>query len=239
MPEVNHYHTLGIDSDATQAEIKQAYRTLAKQFHPDRYEGSDETANYDRIVAINAAYEILGDVNRRYHYDQSRFWGHTPSYHQSDRSDRQERTATVQHQYQRKRPPNEDEQISQWLKDVYTPVNRLIGRVLNSYKMEINQLAADPFDDELMENFQAYLEDCRQGQSEAEHLFQSRNNPPQIARFATTVYYCLSHVGDGLKELEHFTTSYDENYLHTGREMFRLAIQLRQEAQSAYRRCMG
>lgn len=238
MLEVNHYHTLGIDSDATQAEIKQAYRKLAKQFHPDRYEGSDETANYDRILAINAAYEILGDANRRSRYDQSRFWGHTPSYYPSDRSDRQERTATVQHQYQRKRPPNEDEQISQWLRQVYTPVNRLIGRVLTSYKTEINQLAADPFDDELMENFQTYLEDCRQGQSEAESLFQSMSNPPQIARFAATVYYCLSHVGDGLKELEHFTTSYDESYLNTGREMFRLAIQLRQEAQSAYRRCM-
>ena len=83
------------------------------------------------------------------------------------------------------------------------------------------------------------MEDCCQGQDEAEQLFQSMSNPPPVARFAATVYYCLSHVGDGLKELEYFTTSYDERYLNTAREMFRLASQLRKEAQSTYRRCVG
>ena len=243
MVEINPYDTLGLDSGATQTEIKQAYRQLAKQFHPDRYEGEDETANYDRIVAINAAYEILGDAQRRQRYDQHRFW---PSQRSSGETysapnDRQKRSATSQdyHQRQRQHVVNDDERISQWLKQVYLPIHRLIGAILSSYKTELNQLAADPFDDDLMEDFQTYLAECRESQGQAEGLFQSLPNPPQVARFAATVYYCLGHLGDGLKELEHFTTSYDESYLHSGREMFRLASQLRQEAHSAYRRGIG
>ncbi len=52
----NHYDTLKVNPSASQAEIKQAYRRLVKQFHPD----TNQEADHDQIVRINAAYEVLG-----------------------------------------------------------------------------------------------------------------------------------------------------------------------------------
>ncbi|MDB9505259.1 J domain-containing protein [Spirulina major CS-329] len=49
----NHYQILQISADATATEVKQAYRRLAKQFHPD---SQNNTASHEQIVALNAAY---------------------------------------------------------------------------------------------------------------------------------------------------------------------------------------
>lgn len=54
----NYYQALEISSRATHQEIKDAYRRLAKRFHPDI---CDKEVNKERIVEINQAYEILGD----------------------------------------------------------------------------------------------------------------------------------------------------------------------------------
>ena len=53
------YAVLGVTSQATAAEIKSAYRQLVKQHHPDA--GGDD----ERILALNAAWEVLGDRHRR------------------------------------------------------------------------------------------------------------------------------------------------------------------------------
>ena len=152
-------------------------------------------------------------------------------------SDREQRTATAQAEHRRRQSAvTEDDRIREWLEEVYLPIDRAVASVLKTYKAEINALAADPFDDQLLEDFGTYLEQCIQRQTEAEKLFQSCVNPAKLAQFAATLYYCLSHIGDGLKELGYFTTSYDETYLHTGREMFRLATQLRQEIHLAHSR---
>lgn len=63
----NYYLVLGIASDATQDEIKSAYREKAKRWHPDRSgEGSEA------FLAIREAYEVLCDPGRRQAYDQER-----------------------------------------------------------------------------------------------------------------------------------------------------------------------
>jgi len=107
--------------------------------------------------------------------------------------------------------------------------------VLKPLKAQINALAADPFDDELLEVFQAYLEECRDYLQKAQHAFSSLPNPPNVAGVAAHLYYCLNQVSDGVDELERFTTSYDDHYLHTGQELFRIATGLRREAQAAVR----
>lgn len=58
MGEPNYYQTLGVDSAATQAEVKQAYRERVKEFHPDR---NPDIQAREEMVRINAAYEVLGD----------------------------------------------------------------------------------------------------------------------------------------------------------------------------------
>lgn len=65
--EINHYAVLGLDSDCTTAQIRAAYRLLAKQYHPDLNPNS--AAAMAQTQAINAAYEVLSDAERRAVYD--------------------------------------------------------------------------------------------------------------------------------------------------------------------------
>jgi len=64
----NYYQTLGINRDATQKDIKKAYRRLARKFHPDLNPG--DKAAEDRFKNINEAYEILSDIEKRQKYDR-------------------------------------------------------------------------------------------------------------------------------------------------------------------------
>jgi curved DNA-binding protein len=64
----NHYAALGLDRRCTLAQIRAAYRVLAKQFHPDVNAGSPATVQ--RTQELNAAYETLSDPARRREYDR-------------------------------------------------------------------------------------------------------------------------------------------------------------------------
>ncbi|RMD71747.1 MAG: J domain-containing protein, partial [Cyanobacteria bacterium J149] len=55
---MNYYEILEIKHNASAQEIKQAYRRLAKKFHPD---SQNNNADHEKIVSLNAAYEILSD----------------------------------------------------------------------------------------------------------------------------------------------------------------------------------
>lgn len=228
MSESNHYKTLDVSPQATAAEIKQAYRRLVKLFHPD---SQRETSDSEKIIKVNAAYEILGDPKRRKSYDQQLLYSHT----QQERYSRQQRTANAQQHYQRHRQTAQDAdaQLKQWLKQVYKPVNTFISRIVNPLKTQIDHLSGDPFDDELMATFQSYLEDCRNYLNQAQLAFRSQPNPPNVAGAAANLYYCLNQLGDGIEELNLFTLNYDDRYLHTGQELFRIAKSLRCEAQDA------
>ena len=64
----DYYKILGVDKDASDKDIKRAYRKLAREYHPDMKPG-DKTAE-DRFKEINEAYEVLGDTEKRSKYDQ-------------------------------------------------------------------------------------------------------------------------------------------------------------------------
>lgn len=228
---MNHYQTLQITQQATQNEIKQAYRRLAKCFHPDL---NSKVVNSEKIVEVNAAYEILGDPQRRQSYDRQLRSG----YSEDSFVRREQRTAQAQSHYQRHRQKEReaDERQNQWLKEVYLPVNKLINSIINPLEAEIESLSGDPFDDELMSLFQSYLENCRDNFDRAQQIFASQPNPSKLASVAASVYYCLDRVSDGIKELEWYTYNYDDSYLHTGKELFRIARSLHRESQRDARR---
>lgn len=69
----DYYQVLGVPETATQAEIKKAYRKLAKQHHPDANRGS--AAAQERFKAVSEAYAILGNEEKRKQYDQMRRLG--------------------------------------------------------------------------------------------------------------------------------------------------------------------
>jgi curved DNA-binding protein len=64
----DHYATLGLDRRCTIAQIRAAYRVLAKRHHPDVNEGAPDAT--ERAVALNAAHEVLSDPARRRAYDR-------------------------------------------------------------------------------------------------------------------------------------------------------------------------
>lgn len=63
----DYYQTLGVSRDAGEKEIKKAYRTLARKYHPDV--NPDESSE-DRFKAINEAYQVLSDPEKRAKYDR-------------------------------------------------------------------------------------------------------------------------------------------------------------------------
>ena len=64
----DYYKILGVDKKASQAEIKKAYRALAKKYHPDKNKGDKAAEN--KFKDISEAYEVLGDKEKRSQYDQ-------------------------------------------------------------------------------------------------------------------------------------------------------------------------
>ena len=68
--ETDYYKALGVPATATDKEITRAYRKLAKAHHPDTNPGSEE-----RFKQISAAYDVLGDAQKRKEYDEMRRLG--------------------------------------------------------------------------------------------------------------------------------------------------------------------
>ena len=64
----DYYSTLGLAKSASEKEIKQAYRKLARKFHPDVNPG--DKSSEARFKEINEAYEVLGDPDKRRKYDE-------------------------------------------------------------------------------------------------------------------------------------------------------------------------
>ncbi|MFJ4966822.1 Chaperone protein DnaJ [Streptomyces sp. ADI96-02] len=68
--EKDYYKVLGVPKDATDAEIKKAYRKLAREFHPDANKGDAKAE--ERFKEISEANDVLGDAKRRKEYDEAR-----------------------------------------------------------------------------------------------------------------------------------------------------------------------
>src|SRR6059058_6133433 len=62
------YEVLGVSKTASEAEVKQAFRKLAKKLHPDQ-NAKDPKAK-ERFAEINAAYEVVGDKEKRGKFDR-------------------------------------------------------------------------------------------------------------------------------------------------------------------------
>src|ERR1700690_3941370 len=64
----DYYKTLGVGKNASDAEIKKAYRKLARQYHPDTNQG-DKKAE-ERFKEISQAHDVLSDPDKRKAYDR-------------------------------------------------------------------------------------------------------------------------------------------------------------------------
>src|SRR6201987_5937576 len=68
--EKDYYKTLGVPKTAKPAEIKKAYRSLARKYHPDANKGNADAE--DRFKEITEAYNVLSDEKQRKEYDEAR-----------------------------------------------------------------------------------------------------------------------------------------------------------------------
>jgi molecular chaperone DnaJ len=198
---------LGVARSASAAEIKAAYRALVKQHHPDA--GGDQHT----ILALNAAWEVLGDAQRRADHDR-RFPSASPAA-ASGRSPsaRQGRPASA----------DADADLIAWLQQVYAPIDRLLGQVINPFPAQLRELSADPYDDRLMEAFCTFLEQSQTRLTKVETLYRGLQAPASVRGFSLSLYHCLSQVQDAINELERYTMGYVDSYLRDGREMLREA----------------
>ncbi|ERN42594.1 DnaJ-class molecular chaperone with C-terminal Zn finger domain protein [Rubidibacter lacunae KORDI 51-2] len=223
----SHYETLELRPSATQSEVKQAYRRLAKRYHPDSNGG---TGDRDKILSVNAAYAVLGNPQQRRRYDAQLLGAAT---HPSAAL-RQERSARAQthHQQQRQSGRDADSLLQEWLQAVYAPVNRSICSILNPLEVQLDCLSADPFDDGLLAAFEGYLTDCRNRLADARRTLSLRPNPSEAAAAAANLYYCLNQIEGGIDELAWFPYNFNEQYLHAGKELFRIARSLQDDART-------
>src|SRR5437764_3937750 len=71
----DYYETLGVERNASDEDIKKAYRKLARQYHPDLQTGDQrKKAAEEQFKEINEAYEVISDPDKRKQYDM---FGHT------------------------------------------------------------------------------------------------------------------------------------------------------------------
>ena len=79
MSKRDYYEALGVPKNASEEEIKKAYRKLAMKHHPDRNQGDSAKGAEDKFKEIKEAYEMLSDAQKRAAYDQHGFAGVDPN----------------------------------------------------------------------------------------------------------------------------------------------------------------
>lgn len=82
MGKRDYYEVLGVDRNATESQIKKAYRRLALQYHPDR--NPDNKSAEERFKEINEAYAVLSDTEKRKQYDMFGHAGFHERFSQED-----------------------------------------------------------------------------------------------------------------------------------------------------------
>lgn len=88
MPFIDYYQILGVNKDATEAEIKKAYRKMAKKYHPDI--NKDDPQAEAHFQAINEANEVLGNPEKRKKYDEyGEHWKHADEFETQRREQKQ------------------------------------------------------------------------------------------------------------------------------------------------------
>ena len=206
----NFYEELGLKRNATKSEIKSSYRSLVKQHHPDA--GGEK----ERFLAIQNAWETLNDPIKKEQYDKF-FFSSSSSFNALNEN------WEAKFNTKKYNSSIKDKEVEKWMKEIYTPINRLISQIIKPLNNEIKNLSADPYDDELMENFCIYISVSQKKIDKVEKIYNKKLVPKSISTLGLNLYHCFSQVKDALSELDRYTQGYVDDYLFDGKEMIKEA----------------
>ncbi len=204
------YQILKVHPSAKLEEIKKAYRKLVKIHHPDK--GGDSAV----MLEVNSAWEILKKKHKDLNLNKV---NNSKLYNQNEY-----KRETNNH--------SKPEDLKKWFQNVYIPIDKLLGQIINPLGSKIRDLSADPYDEILMDSFCLYLEQSKNKITKIKKIYTSFACPSIIRDFSLDLYHCLSHVEDGINELERYTMGYVDNYLHDGKAMIAIAKKKRKFLQS-------
>ncbi len=204
------YQILKVHPSAKLEEIKKAYRKLVKIHHPDK--GGDSAV----MLEVNSAWEILKKKHKDLNLNKL---NNSKLYNQNEY-----KRETNNH--------SKPEDLKKWFQNVYIPIDKLLGQIINPLGSKIRDLSADPYDEILMDSFCLYLEQSKNKITKIKEIYTSFACPSIIRDFSLDLYHCLSHVEDGINELERYTMGYVDNYLHDGKAMIAIAKKKRKFLQS-------
>ena len=191
------YQILKVLPSSKLEDIKKAYRELVKIHHPDK--GGDAK----KMLEINAAWEILKKNHKNLNVNK---FNKSKSKNQNEFKNENIKTSN-------------SEDIRNWFQNIYIPIDKLLGQIINPLASNIKNLSADPYDDKLMDSFCTYLEKSKSKITKVKTIYTSLPSPSLVMDFSLDLYHCLSKVEDGLNELERYTLGYVDNYLHDGKSM--------------------
>ena len=195
------YKILKVHPNAELEEIKKAYRKLVKIHHPDK--GGDSSV----MLEVISAWEILKQNHKDLNLNKVK---ETEIYNNNEYK-------VKTNNY------SKSEDIKNWFQNIYIPIDKLLGQIINPLSSKIRDLSADPYDQILMDSFCSYLEKSKNKITKIKEIYTSFASPSIIRDFSLDLYHCFSHVEDGLNELERYTMGYVDNYLHDGKAMIAIA----------------
>ena len=145
------YQILKVHPSAKLEEIKKAYRKLVKIHHPDK--GGDSAV----MLEVNSAWEILKKKHKDLNLNQV---NNSKLY--------------TQNEYKREtNNHSKPEDLKKWFQNVYIPIDKLLGQIINPLGSKIRDLSADPYDDILMDSFCLYLEQSKNKITKIKEIYTS------------------------------------------------------------------
>ena len=206
----NLYEELGLKKNATKSEIKSSYRSLVKQHHPDA------GGKKERFLAIQNAWETLNDPIKKEQYDKNFFSS-------SSLFDSLNENWEKQFKSKKYNSSIKDKEVEIWIKEIFTPINRFISQIVKPLNNEIKKLSADPYDEQLMENFCNYISLSQKKIEKVDKIYNKKLVPKSISVLGLDLYHCFSQVKDALLEFDRYTQGYVDDYLFDGKEMIKEA----------------
>ncbi len=211
------YQVLGVESNVASADIKRAYRRLVKSLHPDvehsKHSAEDRSIATERMMMINHAYETLMDRSKRSAYDTEIG---------ISRSSRVFVQAGAM--------VNEDELRESYLRRVFHPARQSISKALNAYQRQLKQLSQDIYDDQLVGEFERYVDGFEEALRAGSDAFAREEWPKSLEAAVQMMRYCIAQAADALEEMRRFCSNFDYDHLSMAQNLVRIAGELSRQA---------